>query len=391
MIEKDFHYGLFILGTEKHESRRIDNQLRGRAGRQGDAGISVFFVSLDDEIMRKMGGERIQWIASMLLSKKELEELELTQKQFTNSIERAQKQMEWWHFSIRKHLFEYDSVINRQRQRMYGKRDDILMRAEAVDEETRKQFVADSIVEIKGFIADVTKKILLDYTALSYSTEELTNTIEKEFGLTLSASDIEKTKNLDELQTYLIDEVRAYFTAQFSTLELNQQIDLIKNVYLTIIDKYRIDHIDDMQNLRDQVGLYGYAQVDPLIIYKKEAFEKFENLLNNIKQHTISTLLKTDFSLLKQSHLPANQITMEDNSLINELMHQINPDLQEMPIYQPQKLLQNSTHSDDAVEIIDLNQKSNFQTIPPENKKIRPNDPCRCGSGKKFKKCHGAK
>ncbi|HMT27628.1 MAG TPA: hypothetical protein PKD96_04935, partial [Candidatus Absconditabacterales bacterium] len=215
--------------------------------------------------------------------------------------------MEGWHFSIRKHLFEYDSVINRQRQRMYGKRDDILMRAEAVDEETRKQFVADSIVEIKGFIADVTKKILLDYTALSYSTEELTNTIEKEFGLTLSASDIEKTKNLDELQTYLIDEVRAYFTAQFSTLELNQQIDLIKNVYLTIIDKYRIDHIDDMQNLRDQVGLYGYAQVDPLIIYKKEAFEKFENLLNNIKQHTISTLLKTDFSLLKQSHLPANQ------------------------------------------------------------------------------------
>ncbi|HMT01161.1 MAG TPA: preprotein translocase subunit SecA [Candidatus Absconditabacterales bacterium] len=391
MIEKDFHYGLFILGTEKHESRRIDNQLRGRAGRQGDAGISVFFVSLDDEIMRKMGGERIQGIASMLLSKKELEELELTQKQFTNSIERAQKQMEGWHFSIRKHLFEYDSVINRQRQRMYGKRDDILMRAEAVDEETRKQFVADSIVEIKGFIADVTKKILLDYTALSYSTEELTNTIEKEFGLTLSASDIEKTKNLDELQTYLIDEVRAYFTAQFSTLELNQQIDLIKNVYLTIIDKYRIDHIDDMQNLRDQVGLYGYAQVDPLIIYKKEAFEKFENLLNNIKQHTISTLLKTDFSLLKQSHLPANQITMEDNSLINELMHQINPDLQEMPIYQPQKLLQNSTHSDDAVEIIDLNQKSNFQTIPPENKKIRPNDPCRCGSGKKFKKCHGAK
>jgi len=129
-LERELHYGLFILGTEKHESRRIDNQLRGRAGRQGDPGLSVFFVALDDEIMRKMGGEKIQSIAGLLMKKDELENMELTQKQFSSSIERAQKQMEAWNFSIRKHLFDYDSVINRQRQRIYSKRDEMLMKAE---------------------------------------------------------------------------------------------------------------------------------------------------------------------------------------------------------------------------------------------------------------------
>jgi preprotein translocase subunit SecA len=116
---------LFILGTEKHDSRRIDNQLRGRSGRQGDPGVSQFFVAMDDEIMRKMGGDKIQSIARMMLSQEELENIAFTQSQFTNSIQRAQKQMEGWHFGIRKHLFEYDSVIDKQRTRIYAKRDQI--------------------------------------------------------------------------------------------------------------------------------------------------------------------------------------------------------------------------------------------------------------------------
>jgi preprotein translocase subunit SecA len=126
IIVKDFHYGLFILGTEKHESRRIDNQLRGRAGRQGDPGVSVFFVALDDLIMRKMGGERIQSMAALLLGKQDMETMELTQKQFTSAIVRSQKQIEGWNFGTRKHLFDYDSVINKQRQSVYKKRDEIL-------------------------------------------------------------------------------------------------------------------------------------------------------------------------------------------------------------------------------------------------------------------------
>ena len=138
---RDFHYGLFILGTEKHESRRIDNQLRGRAGRQGDPGVSVFFVALDDLLMRKMGGERIKALAGMLLSKEELENLELTQKQFTKTITRAQKEIEAYNFSIRKHLFDYDSVINKQRLNIYHTRDSLI---EAdLDEEKKKEWLED--------------------------------------------------------------------------------------------------------------------------------------------------------------------------------------------------------------------------------------------------------
>jgi len=144
---------LFILGTEKHESRRIDNQLRGRAGRQGDPGVSVFFVALDDLIMRKMGGERIQSMASMLLKKDELESLELTQKQFTSSIVRSQKQMEAWHFGIRKHVFEYDSVINKQRQAIYKKRDDILMSES--DPTLQKAFVEKMLADLPLNITDL--------------------------------------------------------------------------------------------------------------------------------------------------------------------------------------------------------------------------------------------
>jgi preprotein translocase subunit SecA len=139
---KDFHYGLFILGTEKHESRRIDNQLRGRAGRQGDPGVSVFFVALDDTLMRKMGGERIKSMAGLLLSKEELGSLELTQSQFTTAITRSQKEIEAWHFSSRKHLFDYDSVIDKQRRNIYHTRDSII--EASVDEEKMTEWISQS-------------------------------------------------------------------------------------------------------------------------------------------------------------------------------------------------------------------------------------------------------
>lgn len=149
-LEQDFHYGLFILGTEKHESRRIDNQLRGRAGRQGDPGVSVFFVALDDTLMRKMGGERFQATAGLLYKKEELERYELGQKQFTSLITRFQKEMEGWNFSIRKHLFDYDSVIDKQRQNIYRRRDALLEADQNEEkrriwlEEAQKQFLLDA-------------------------------------------------------------------------------------------------------------------------------------------------------------------------------------------------------------------------------------------------------
>lgn len=171
-VERSFHYGLGIIGTEKHESRRIDNQLRGRAGRQGDAGFSVFYVALDDTIMRKMGGEKIQGVASLLLPKAELENIELTQSQFTNAIIRAQKQLEGRHFSTRKHLFDYDSVINKQRQSIYARRDDILHTLHDIynpsdnTSETKKENVDNLISQITALVQGSVEKFLMTQQTL---------------------------------------------------------------------------------------------------------------------------------------------------------------------------------------------------------------------------------
>jgi len=188
-VEKDFHYGLMILATEKHDSRRIDNQLRGRAGRQGDPGVSTFIVALDDDIMKKVGGEKIKSMASMLLSKNDLEEMELTQKQFTSSIRRAQKQMEAWHFSVRKHLFDYDSVVDKQRQKVYAQRDmmlDALEKAEqsVVDKDANTDEPKTSspvLQEIHTLIPEVVRKTITNYMMLQTPFHELEEIVKKEF------------------------------------------------------------------------------------------------------------------------------------------------------------------------------------------------------------------
>lgn len=201
IVIKDFHYGLGIIGTEKHESRRIDNQLRGRAGRQGDPGMSVFYVALDDSIMRKMGGEKIQGVASLLLPKAELEGLELTQSQFTNSIIRAQKQMEGWNFGIRKHLFDYDSVIDKQRQSIYKRRDTILStlhdRYNSANMDTPP--VSDPTLpnEIIANITTLIEQAVEDFFTLHHtlgtSHEELIDLTNREFGLQLDSQHIDSS------------------------------------------------------------------------------------------------------------------------------------------------------------------------------------------------------
>lgn len=175
LVEKELHYGLFIMGTEKHDSRRIDNQLRGRAGRQGDPGYSVFFVALDDLIMRQMGGEKIQSIAAFMFSKKDLEELELSQKQFSSSIVRAQKNMEGRHFSIRKHLFDYDSVIDKQRQRVYTRRDEILFSGKSP--ESQEAFVTQTMTDIVSYVHDIVEKQLADARTLQQPIVDFLDTL----------------------------------------------------------------------------------------------------------------------------------------------------------------------------------------------------------------------
>ena len=383
--EKDLFFGLFILGTEKHESRRIDNQLRGRAGRQGDPGVSVFFVALDDGLMRKMWGEKIQSLAGMLLSRADLENLELTQSQFTKSITRSQKEIEGWYFGIRKHLFDYDSVVDKQRKRVYKLRDDIL-EAET-NEEKRKAYVEafkdEFLTEAKNIV--ITQINNAEMTGQSVA--DLLIVLNKEFGLNMTREEYEEVKNLthEEVKALLMERFDRYFTKVFETLSEEILFDVFRGVHLHFIDKLWVDHIDDMQNLREKVGLMSYAQLDPLVMYKKESFEKFQELLQNIINSTAGYLMRLDFEAIAWETQSSTAFSETDQENVMEII--AGADLPEQKrVVEDSRAQIFEAQDDGEIEIFEVD---NTPKTSPDAK-VRPNDACPCGSGKKYKKCHGA-
>ncbi len=400
-IEQDFHYWLFILGTEKHESRRIDNQLRGRAGRQGDPGVSVFFVALDDLIMRKMWGERIQWVASMLLGKTELETLELTQKQFTNSIIRSQKQMEGWHFGTRKHLFDYDSVINKQRQAIYKKRDDILWSEN--DPELRRYLVEQIKLEIEENMADIVRQQILNAKTLWQSTAQFLRVMDKEFSLKIEHKQFQIFEEMTfdhlqvELSLFMLDQLKA----KFVMMDVDRLYQIFKEVYLYHLDTLWIKHLDEMEYLRDKVGLMWYAQLDPLIVYKSEAFEKFQILLYRLKFDVTAYIAGIDFTMVQQQD-QAQQVIMASSQSEAEylkMLQKVSSEVKEVKMEKPnapEKMVYENTDGFEVFEVDDSNKPKwtpdvfDEPVVPQPGDKARPNDPCPCGSGKKYKKCHWA-
>ena len=383
--EKDLFFGLFILGTEKHESRRIDNQLRGRAGRQGDPGVSVFFVALDDGLMRKMWGEKIQSLAGMLLSRADLENLELTQSQFTKSITRSQKEIEGWYFWIRKHLFDYDSVVDKQRKRVYKLRDDIL-EAE-INEEKRKAYVESFKDEFLTEAKNIVITQINNAEMTGQSVADLLIVLNKEFGLNMTREEYEEVKNLthEEVKALLMERFDRYFTKVFETLSEEILFDVFRGVHLHFIDKLWVDHIDDMQNLREKVGLMSYAQLDPLVMYKKESFEKFQELLQNIINSTAGYLMRLDFEAIAWETQSSTAFSDTDQENVMEII--AGADLPE----------QKRVVEDSRAQIFEAQDDGEFEIFEVDNTpktspdaKVRPNDACPCGSGKKYKKCHGA-
>ncbi len=383
--EKDLFFGLFILGTEKHESRRIDNQLRGRAGRQGDPGVSVFFVALDDGLMRKMWGEKIQSLAGMLLSRADLENLELTQSQFTKSITRSQKEIEGWYFGIRKHLFDYDSVVDKQRKRVYKLRDDIL-EAET-NEEKRKAYVESFKDEFLTEAKNIVITQINNAEMTGQSVADLLIVLNKEFGLNMTREEYEEVKNLthEEVKALLMERFDRYFTKVFETLSEEILFDVFRGVHLHFIDKLWVDHIDDMQNLREKVGLMSYAQLDPLVMYKKESFEKFQELMQNIINSTAGYLMRLDFEAIAWETQSSIAFSETDQENVMEII--AGADLPE----------QKRVVEDSRAQIFEAQDDGEFEIFEVDNTpktspdaKVRPNDACPCGSGKKYKKCHGA-
>jgi preprotein translocase subunit SecA len=286
----------------------------------------------------------------MFLSKSDLNELELTQKQFTNSIIRAQKQMEARHFSTRKHLFEYDSVIDKQRQRIYKTRDQILHLTQDVsDTLTVTELKNNSMItEIEGFINPVVKNIVFQAFSTQTDASSLSAQLSKEFSIQASEDKIQKALTDKSLSEFL----HQLFQKSFEDL-LNAEnpYRTLRNgirAYLEAIDLLRVDHIDEMQNLRDKVGLYGYAQLDPLTIYKKEAFEKFEELMVQIQTQTLQRF----FSSMNRPEEVILQTPSGMSINLNAL---------------------NTQGADSSVQIIDADSSSSTQH-DHSHSKLRPND-----------------
>jgi preprotein translocase subunit SecA len=361
--------GLLVIGTERHESRRIDNQLRGRSGRQGDPGESQFYVSMEDDLMRLFGAERIK---NMMEALKVPEDMPIQNKWISNSIESAQKKVEGHHFDVRKHLVEYDDVMNKHREIIYARRkkilssdnmkNEILLLLEKEIEHIVNAYTPDPKMDVEWSY----HKLYEEIKALHFN-EDNPLVLEELEQITQRENLIEK------IQTYLSNE---YQKKENIVAEEDILRRLEKAVYLNVIDTLWMEHIDNMQHLRESVALKGYGQRDPLIEYKEQAFTMLQQLLLNIQHNTISTLFKIN---LKQQ-LPQHLLHVETpkNMITNEA---------EIDSVNTGSRTFSTMGSDNGKNPVVVKVGNNSQAKANE---VGRNEPCPCGSGKKYKKCHGA-
>ncbi|MCG5513452.1 preprotein translocase subunit SecA [Ectothiorhodospira shaposhnikovii] len=356
--------GLHIIGSERHESRRIDNQLRGRAGRQGDPGSSRFFLSLEDTLMRIFASDRVK----MIMQKLGMQEGEAIENAWvTKAIENAQRKVEGHNFDIRKNLLEYDDVANDQRRVVYEQRRELL----------DSQEISDTIRAVREDVVDQTISRYIPPGSIDeqWDIPGLTQAMESEFGLKLDiAGWLEKDDDLHEesLRERLQGEVSGALDAKRAVLgpELTQRIE--KDVMLQVLDSHWKEHLASMDYLRQGIGLRGYAQRNPKQEYKREAFAMFESLLERIKHDVISMLMRL------QVQSPDDVATLEAQA-----RGSAKPASMEFKHDQPDSPLSAEDDAEDKPEDPDQ------EPYRREGPKLGRNDPCWCGSGKKYKHCHG--
>lgn len=335
--------GLYIIGTERHESRRIDNQLRGRAGRQGDPGISRFYLSLEDNLLRIFGGDRIKSIMDRL----GIEEGESIESRIvTRAVENAQKKVESLHFESRKHLLEYDDVANEQRKTIYRYRNELL--DENYDIRAK---ISQNIAE---YSANVMNDYMLDESGSNVNFENLKAKILYECSTQISEKDFENLSVI-EMQDKLSQILENSYNEKMSRLEIKELHNIERILYLQVLDNVWREHLYQMDILKTGIGLRGYNQKDPLVEYKKESYNLFLELVNRIKFDSIKLLFSVQFNQEEAQNLE-NKANEEN-----------------------EKLLQSSVEMGASEDNLG----------EAEFKKVPRNAPCPCGSGKKFKECHG--
>jgi len=385
--------GLHVIGTERHESRRIDNQLRGRSGRQGDPGSSQFYVSTEDDLMRIFGSDRMK---SMMERLGVPDDMPIENRLISRSIESAQKKVEGHNFDIRKHLVEYDDVINKHREIIYKKRGEILHSV------TQKEGIKPVI---KQLIYDELERVIQFHTSSEiideWNLDEIYEVIDTIFPVQLKTrmrlEDIIKKSGPHDApiahvaRNAIIEYCRKLADDAYLEFEKvngdEEQIRRVERaVYLRSIDSLWVEHLSLMDYLRQGIGLRGYGQRDPLVEYKKESFRLFNELLENIRHQVVYSLFKIKLAeqapgLAQQPekpsliyNAPAKQATSNSQQFANIPSQQPESNGAKPP-EQPQSTTEQATA------------QPNNRT--PEGVKIGRNDPCWCGSGKKYKKCHG--
>ena len=330
--------GLFIIGTERHESRRIDNQLRGRSGRQGDPGESRFYLSMEDDLMRIFGGERLAGVMSAL---KTPDDMPIEAKMVSNSIERAQKNVEGRNFGIRKNVLQYDDVMNRQRELIYRERDMVL-----------------DGVELKPLILKMLDDCVTDSVdfylpkALPKNDWNVDGLREKFMGWLVTSDDLRGDIDRDEVWEMLSERGHAEYEKREQEFGEQLMRDLERMVLLRNVDTLWMDHIDAMDELRRGIGLRAYGQHDPVVEYREVGSDMFEEMNTSIRENTVRMMLTV-------------RVRSEEETKRQQVA----------------KVTTTSSGSSDGSE--------KGRTVRNAKKKVGPNDPCPCGSGKKYKNCCG--
>jgi preprotein translocase subunit SecA len=341
--------GLHILGTERHESRRIDNQLRGRAGRQGDPGSSRFYLSLEDDLMRIFGGDRIMGLMERLGME---EGVPIEHGMVTRAIERAQKQVEGRNFEARKHLLEYDDVMNKQRESIYTLRRSIL------DGREGKEYIVNAADEIVDYLVE---RHYPEDQKEHPNEAELNVELYDYFALDLKSigADIDADRR-DELKYKIVEAVHARYEEKEKLIGADNMRLNEKYLLLQVIDQQWKDHLLNIDHLKEGIGLRGYGQRDPLVEYKRESFELFQEMMERIQDRVVKVLWKIE--------LVGREGEREESQRVQRAL----------PPQPPKQQLTFSGAPKEAAAPVKRAQA-----------KVGRNDPCPCGSGKKYKKCHG--
>ncbi len=405
--------GLSIIGTERHESRRIDNQLRGRCGRQGDPGSTRFYVSLEDEVARLFGGDKVKKLLNWL-GTDEMDEEPLSQKMVSRTIERAQRQVEEYNFEIRKHLKEYDDVMNRQRQIIYGMRRDVLE-----DKDVSEQ--------LQEMFANLTNGIVDAYAPQEVLPEEwdldgLNTAFKRLFGFDpdMTGPEDETPEPLDESlpnqvsreyarrEELIADEIRQSYREQvggdesaidFAKLARKRVHDYEMMALLRAVDDKWIDHLYSMDYLRDSVRLRAFGQRDPLLEYKTEGCEMFGQMMDGVEENVIQTLFRiTDPEVrrTRQIHLRRGTLSREDDPFAQLSRYSyVGADKEQDRSFASYDTSRFALAGQNAAAQPGMHGESGADRPRPKLRpmrvgpKVKPNDKCPCGSGKKYKKCCG--